>query len=309
MTANNRQVGGTHYAASIQHWDFCVQVLGNRYLEGNATKYLSRWRKKAGIQDLEKGLHYLDKTIEEVVAGRLGWNPTLDAEGGAMLIKFLEAQGFVTVAGGYVVDPTVEADIITALATWRDVETLRQARAKLADFLTEQKAREAELRAAALADLPKRPTRDQWGLRLAQVVAERGTCARRKVGGVLVDARGHILSTGYNGKAAGLPHCTDEPCSGATAPSGTNLDACEAIHAEQNALMQCADVYAIDTVYVTASPCITCVKMLINTGARRIVFLEEYPHPAAKDLWLGSHPSRPSGAKEVFQREWSKGAL
>jgi hypothetical protein len=46
MTANNRQVGGTHYAASIQHWDFCVQVLGNRYLEGNATKYLSLWRKR-----------------------------------------------------------------------------------------------------------------------------------------------------------------------------------------------------------------------------------------------------------------------
>src|SRR3546814_1170368 len=74
-------------------------------------------------------------------------------------------------------------------------------------------------------------------------------------------------------------------CSGAFSPSGTNLDGCEAIHAEQNALLQCKDVREIHTCYCTASPCVTCTKLLLNTGCMRVVFMEEYPHPAARDLW------------------------
>jgi dCMP deaminase len=84
--------------------------------------------------------------------------------------------------------------------------------------------------------------------------------------------------------AEAMPHA----CSGTKSPSGTNLDACQAIHAEQNALLQCRDVYDIHTAYVTASPCVTCCKLLLNTGCRRIVFVEEYPHPAARDLWTAS---------------------
>lgn len=67
-----------------------------------------------------------------------------------------------------------------------------------------------------------------------------------------------------------------------------NLDGCQAIHAEQNALLQCRDVYAIHTAYVTASPCMTCVKLLLNTSCERIVYVEEYPHSAARDLWTGA---------------------
>jgi dCMP deaminase len=78
-------------------------------------------------------------------------------------------------------------------------------------------------------------------------------------------------------------------CSGAASPSGTNLDACEAIHAEQNALLQCHDVFDIHTCYVTASPCVTCTKLLLNTGCQRIVFVEEYPQPEAGRLWKKSH--------------------
>lgn len=145
---------------------------------------------------------------------------------------------------------------------------------------------------------------------MAVVTAQRRTCLRRAVGCVLLNARGHVLSTGYNGVAAGQPHCNElgprigtadagmklnalrhvhpHACSGAHAPSGTNLDGCQAIHAEQNALLQCRDVYAIDTAYVTASPCMTCVKLLLNTSCQRIVYLEEYPHNTAKDLWESS---------------------
>lgn len=67
--ANGRQIGGAHYASDkVQHWDF---VMGHKlnYLEGNATKYLSRWRKKNGLQDLEKAEHYVTKLIELAQAG------------------------------------------------------------------------------------------------------------------------------------------------------------------------------------------------------------------------------------------------
>lgn len=149
-----------------------------------------------------------------------------------------------------------------------------------------------------------RPSRDTWAMGLAVVTAQRATCLRRAVGCVLLNRRGHVLSTGYNGVASGQPHCnsigwTDDgvgdgsishphACSGAHAPSGTNLEGCQAIHAEQNALLQCRDVYSIDTAYVTASPCMTCVKLLLNTSCQRVVYLEEYPHSTARDLWVSS---------------------
>ena len=159
-----------------------------------------------------------------------------------------------------------------------------------------------------------RITRDQWAIEMAQVTAKRSTCMRRAVGCVLLNDFGHVLSTGYNGVARGRPHCNQpefvrrietglgfpfppvielpnnftHACSGSKAESGTNLDACQAIHAEQNALLQCRDVYQIAVAYVTASPCITCTKLLLNTSCQRIVFVEEYPQPEARQLWVDS---------------------
>ena len=78
--------------------------------------------------------------------------------------------------------------------------------------------------------------------------------------------------------AAGLPHCIDQPCSGSNEPSGLGLDKCEALHAEQNALLQCRDAWEIDTVYVTVSPCITCTKLFMNTSCQRILFRYPYSH-------------------------------
>ena len=64
MAANDIQHGGDHYKTkAIQPWDFIVSNnIG--FLEGNAIKYLCRWREKAGVQDLEKARHYIDKLIE-----------------------------------------------------------------------------------------------------------------------------------------------------------------------------------------------------------------------------------------------------
>jgi len=64
MTANDVQVGGSHYKGkSIQPWDYiAANNLG--YFEGNIVKYVSRWKDKGGVDDLKKARHYLDKLIE-----------------------------------------------------------------------------------------------------------------------------------------------------------------------------------------------------------------------------------------------------
>lgn len=148
-----------------------------------------------------------------------------------------------------------------------------------------------------------RPDLDATFLAAASLFARRTTCARRGVGCILTDAGGHILSTGWNGVPTGHTHCIDYPCKGANQPSGKGLELCESIHSEQNALIRCKDSMAIDTCYVTASPCIHCVKMLMNTGCMRIVYLDEYPHGSeAKKLWTSRNVHCAEGQ---FERHWT----
>ena len=66
------------------------------------------------------------------------------------------------------------------------------------------------------------------------------------------------------------------------------MDKCEAIHAEQNALLQCKDVYDIDRVYTTLEPCVHCVKLLLNTSTQQIIYGEKYVHDQARILWESS---------------------
>lgn len=85
---------------------------------------------------------------------------------------------------------------------------------------------------------------------------------------------GRRLSFGW------LPHA----CQGHDLPPGR--DGCEAVHAEQNALIQCRDADAISTAYVTLSPCKACLKLLLNTGCNRIVFAEELHDTWSRNMWL-----------------------
>ena len=134
-----------------------------------------------------------------------------------------------------------------------------------------------------------RPSNDDVYIRMAELIAERGTCARRQVGCVLVDARGRVLSMGYNGVAAGRPHCREGClCAGARLPSGQGLDKCEAIHAEQNAILMLPSPWEVEAAYVTVSPCLSCVKLLLGTSCRRLVCRELYPHTEAIDWWKSS---------------------
>jgi hypothetical protein len=63
QTANLKQIGGTHYKTSYEHWDLAI-LLDMGPMEYASSKHVTRWRKKDGIKDLQKALHYLDKLIE-----------------------------------------------------------------------------------------------------------------------------------------------------------------------------------------------------------------------------------------------------
>jgi len=124
---------------------------------------------------------------------------------------------------------------------------------------------------------------DHYFIAIAKVVSLRSTCKSRQVGSVLVDANHFILATGYNGAASGVPEC--EPCRRAGTESGIGLEGCMAIHAEQNALLQCPDMRRIDTIYVTISPCFGCLKLLLNTPCKRICYINSYPNQESEDVW------------------------
>jgi len=133
-----------------------------------------------------------------------------------------------------------------------------------------------------------RPSWDEYFLRIAQLVASRSTCLRRKVGALIVKDQ-RILATGYNGAPAGLKHCAEVGClrDRLGIPSGERQEICRGIHAEQNALVQAAtsgvDVRGA-TIYCTIQPCILCAKLLIGAGITRVVIGEDYPDSLARDL-------------------------
>ncbi len=113
---------------------------------------------------------------------------------------------------------------------------------------------------------------DEYFMNIAREVATRSTCDRKHVGAVLVRDR-TILSTGYNGSIRGMPHCDEV---------GHQMEdghCTRTIHAEVNAIVQAARhgirLEGAD-IYVTASPCWNCFKLLANAGVRRIVYGEFY---------------------------------
>jgi dCMP deaminase len=126
-----------------------------------------------------------------------------------------------------------------------------------------------------------RPTWDQYFMRITHEVAERSTCLRAKVGAVIVRDRS-ILATGYNGSPAGLPHCTEAGCLiyESRNPDGEIEQNCfRTIHAEINAITQAARNGAAirdADIYVTHTPCIHCMKVLINTGIRTVFYGKPY---------------------------------
>ena len=113
---------------------------------------------------------------------------------------------------------------------------------------------------------------EEYFMNIARQVATRSTCDRKFVGSVIVRNK-TILSTGYNGSIRGMPHCDEM---GHMMENGHCVGT---IHAETNAVLQAArnGVRIEDAeVYITASPCWPCFKMLANAGIKKIFYGEFY---------------------------------
>ena len=120
--------------------------------------------------------------------------------------------------------------------------------------------------------MSKRVSWEEYFMNIAKEAASRSTCDRKHVGAVIARDK-TILSTGYNGSIRGMPHCDE-------AGHLMENDHCVAtIHAEANAVLQAAkNGVMIDKgeIYITASPCWTCFKMLANAGIKKIYYGEFY---------------------------------
>ncbi len=113
---------------------------------------------------------------------------------------------------------------------------------------------------------------DRYFMNLAREAATRSTCPRKSVGALVVRDKA-ILATGYNGSIRGLPHCTEVGC------LMENEHCVRTVHAEANSLLQAArHGVSIDKadIYVTASPCWDCFKLIANAGIARVVYGEFY---------------------------------
>ena len=111
---------------------------------------------------------------------------------------------------------------------------------------------------------------DKRYLRMARIWAENSYCRRRQVGALMVKDQ-TIISDGFNGTPAGFENICEDEVSGLTKPY--------VLHAEANAITKIArSNNSIDgsTLYITASPCLECSKLIIQAGIKRVVFNEFY---------------------------------
>lgn len=131
----------------------------------------------------------------------------------------------------------------------------------------------------------QRPSREKVLMEMAEVQAQRSTCARAQVG-VVIARDGRVLVTGYNGAPSGVPHCDhsqDDQLArqairrraGDGVPKGCTI----AVHAEANAVAYAARFGVAlggSTLYTTYSPCLACAQVIINAGVERVVALKKY---------------------------------
>ncbi|CDN30897.1 dCMP deaminase [Mucinivorans hirudinis] len=117
-------------------------------------------------------------------------------------------------------------------------------------------------------------------LRMARIWAENSYCLRRQVGALIVKDK-MIISDGYNGTPSGFENVCEDQTSGKTKPY--------VLHAEANAITKIAksmNSSAGSTLYVTASPCIECAKLIIQAGIVRVVYSDDYHATDGVDLLM-----------------------
>jgi dCMP deaminase len=133
-----------------------------------------------------------------------------------------------------------------------------------------------------------RPSMDETLLKTAEVLAQRGSCSRGKNGAVIASEAGVILSTGYNGSLAGLPHCDHECNCGVDLETEfvihhphckTNGPCQTAVHSEANAIYFAArnGVQVNSAVmYCTCEPCEKCAEAIVQAGITKVFYMKPY---------------------------------
>ncbi|MGM0606844.1 MAG: deoxycytidylate deaminase [Candidatus Muiribacteriota bacterium] len=133
-----------------------------------------------------------------------------------------------------------------------------------------------------------RPDWKDYFMQISELVSTRSTCIRRKVGAVIVK-NNRILTTGYNGVPSKLMHCDEIGClrDKMSIPSGQRQELCRGLHAEQNGIIQAAanGIMIQDSIlFCTHQPCITCAKMIINSGITKVYIKRSYPDELAAEI-------------------------
>lgn len=132
--------------------------------------------------------------------------------------------------------------------------------------------------------MAQRPSWDDYFIEMAKLAASRSTCPRRRVGCVLVKDH-RLIATGYNGAVRGAPHCDEAGC--LMVRNGDRDSCVRAVHAELNALLQCA-VNGVSsagaTLIVTDFPCVQCAKAIVQAGVAGVVYLSDYPDENSAEI-------------------------
>lgn len=120
-----------------------------------------------------------------------------------------------------------------------------------------------------------RPPLFEVYMRMAEELAKRSTCARLQVGTVITDARlENVVAIGYNGNARGFPNRCDT----------TEPGRCGCIHSEQNALVKAPGTLPDKVAFVTASPCVMCAKLMVQSGITHLFYRTAYRSPEGLDV-------------------------
>jgi dCMP deaminase len=128
-------------------------------------------------------------------------------------------------------------------------------------------------------------------MRMAEELAKRSTCARLQVGTVVTDAQlENVLAIGYNGNAKGFPNRCDSTVPGV----------CGCLHSEVNALVKAPGGIRDKVVFVTASPCVMCAKLIINSGTTHVFYRQQYRDPSGVELL------KTAGVNPVLYDRWEQ---
>ncbi|EFI83639.1 tRNA-specific adenosine deaminase [Listeria grayi] len=143
---------------------------------------------------------------------------------------------------------------------------------------------------------------DQFFMAQSYLISTRSTCTRLMVGATIVRDK-RIIASGYNGSIAGGDHCTEHGC------YIVDGHCIRTIHAEMNAILQCAKFGASTDnaeLYVTHFPCISCCKSIIQAGIKTVYYGEDYKnHPYAVELFEQANVTtkKVEMSKDIFDRE------